>query len=340
MASTMPQHWRPPASASRWALAAPRRLIPIALVAAVLILVQASYSSEARAAWVPLLMTLGFVALAPASWRLHLAAEARSTWGLLAFAAGAALVVGGAGILLPRALGLGPSFLTDPGSLAVAAVLYLAGGWGLGRDLDLEQDLVRSQLHAMRAHLDPHFLYNTLNAIAEWCRQDPAQAEEAIVRLSALLESVFSGLELRHWPLARELAVIDDLVALHRVRDPDALVLERRVDGPAGDVELPPLALLLLVENAVKHGARAGHRGTVTLAVTIEATAVRIVLENPGPYRPGGGAGGTPGRGLALLGRQLAAAYGGRARIELASAPAPGGERTRATLTLPRSRPL
>jgi hypothetical protein len=311
------------------ALAAPRRLVPIVLVAAALTLVQLAYSDDARVGLVPVAMTLGFVLLGPASWRLH---------GAL-FVAGAALVVAGAGIALPRALDLGPTFLTDAGSLAVAAVLYLAGGWGLGRDIELERDLERSQLHALRAHLDPHFLYNTLNAIAEWCRQDPLQAEEAIVRLSAMLESVFTGLETRRWPLMRELAVVDDLVALHRVRDPGALSLVHRIEGPADDVELPPLVLLLLAENAVKHGAQKGHRGPLELTVTVEETVVRVVLENPGPYRAGAGngGGGGGGRGLVLLRRQLDAAYGpGRARVALTGE----GARTRATLTLPRSRPL
>jgi two-component system sensor histidine kinase AlgZ len=306
------------------ALAAPRRLVPIVLVAAALILVQLAYSpDDPRAGLVPLVMTIGFVALGPVGWRVH--------WAL--HLAAALLVVGAGGVLLPRVLGLGPTFLTDVGSLSVAAVLYLAGGWGLGRDLELEHDLERSQLHAMRAHLDPHFLYNTLNALAEWCRQDATQAEEGIVRLSAMLEGVFAGLELRRWPLERELAVVADLVALHRVRDPGALTLEQRIDGPTDGIEVPPLALLLLGENAIKHGPQKGHRGTLTLTVRV-ATTVQIVLENPGSYRP---VSDGRGRGLTLLRRQLDAAYGrGRARVVLAGE----GARTRATLTLPRSRPL
>jgi hypothetical protein len=68
----------------------------------------------------------------------------------------------------------------------------------------------------------------------------------------------------------------------------------------------------------------------VTLAVAIESAQLRITLENPGPYRPAGN-----GRGLRMLRRQLQAAYGARARLELVAA----GVRTRATLTLPQSGP-
>jgi hypothetical protein len=312
------------------ALAAPRRLLPLLLVAAALALVQAGYSRDARAALVPLVMTLGFVVCAPASWRLWLAARPATPMRVALFAVGGVAVVGAAGWLLPRALALGPTFLSDAGSLIVATVLYLVGGWGLGRDIELEQELQHSQLQAMRTHLDPHFLYNTLNAIAEWCREDAAQAEEAIVRLAALLEGVFTGLGTRRWPLSRELRLVEDLVALHRVRDPGALALQTRVDGAVADLELPPLALLVLVENAVKHGPAAGHRGALTLEISVEPARLRLVLENPGPYRPGAG-----GRGLPMLRRQLAAAYGARAHLELSGV----GERTRATLTLPGSRP-
>lgn len=310
------------------ALVAPRRLVPVLLVAAVLVAVQASYGPDPRAALVPLAMTLGFLLLAPAIWRAVLARSPRSPLGLLLFAASAGFVVGVAGVLLPRALSLGPTFLTDAGSLVVAAVLYLAGGWGLGRDIELELDLVHSQLVAVRAHFDPHFLYNTLNAIAEWCREDPVQAEDAILRLSALLEGVFTGLSSRAWPLARELALIEDFVALHRVRDPGALTLV--IEAGDREVQVPPLALLVLIENAVKHGPRRGHRGELRVQVLAEGAGLRVTVENPGPYSPG-----EPGRGLALLRQRLAAAYGARARLTLAAV----GERTRATLELPHRSP-
>jgi two-component system sensor histidine kinase AlgZ len=249
---------------------------------------------------------------------------------LAAYGAGSLLVVGLAGVLLPRALEVGRTFLTDSGSLLVAVVLYLVGGWGLGRDIELERDLAQSRVVAMRAHLDPHFLYNTLNAIAEWCREDAAQAETAILRLSAMLEGVFAGLEQRAWPLRRELALLEDLVALHRVRDPGALSLELGIEGPADDVEVSPLVLLLLLENAIKHGARKGYRGPITVGVTIQPGDVRVVVENPGPYQPGG-----PGRGLTMLRRQLEVAYGADASIEIEALDA----RTRATLWLPRRHP-
>jgi two-component system, LytTR family, sensor histidine kinase AlgZ len=307
------------------ALVAPRRLVPIALVGVVLVLVQASYSRDPRAVLVPVAMTVGFVLLAPATWRLWLAPAPDSLAGMLAFASLGAAVIALTGALLPLALALGPTFLTDDGSLLVALVLYLAGGWGLGRDIELEQDLANTRLLAVGRHLDPHFLYNTLNAIAEWCREDAVQAEAAILRLSTLLQAVFAGLETRRWPLARELALVEDFVALHRVRDPGARSLAMGTAGLVDELQVPPLVLLQLVENAVKHG----QRGTIELQVQAGSDLL-VTVENPGPYRPR-----APGRGLAMLRRRLELAYGRDARLELADL----GERTRATLHLPRRPP-
>ena len=56
--------------------------------------------------------------------------------------------------------------------------------------MELERAAERAQLLALRAHLDPHFLFNTLNAIAEWCRQDGEIAERAVLQLSSMLRAM------------------------------------------------------------------------------------------------------------------------------------------------------
>jgi two-component system sensor histidine kinase AlgZ len=304
------------------ALAAPRRAIPIAAVAASLVAVQAYYGPP-LAAIVPGAMAIAFVLLAPWSWRVL----AGRPGGYALFALQAVAVVAVLGVALPRALGLGPTFLTDPGSLLVAVVLYLIGGWGLGRDLELELDLEHAQLKAVRTHLDPHFLFNTLNAIAEWCAEDPKVAEEATLRLSAILREILDGIELRAWPLVRELAVVRDLLELHRVRDPDAFSIAMGEAPPGSAIEVPPLVLASLVENAVKHGPRKGHRGPIVVRV-VAASPVRLEVENPGPFAPSA----EPGRGLALLRKRLALSYGARGRLDVRAI---AGGRTLAAITVP-----
>ncbi len=314
------------------ALAAPRRCVPIAAVVLALVGVQVAYGGW-RAGLVPVAMSVGFTLLAPWSWRALLAG--RGGPGALAlYVAGALAVVGVAGLAVPCALGLGTTFLTDPGSLAVALVLYLVGGWGLGRDLELEQSLEHLRLQAIRAHLDPHFLSNTLNAIAEWCRQDAAVAETAAVQLGELLRAVLEALELRAWPLRRELELVGALLALHQIRDPEAFTAEVEVDPALAEAEVAPLVVVSLVENALKHGPRGGHRGVISVRVSARGGAVRCQVENPGPFSPRRG---HVGRGVPTLRSRLAFAYGRDARLALGpvgTAPA----RTRAVLELGRLR--
>jgi len=298
------------------ALAAPRRALPIAAMIAALVAVELAYG-DLRSALVPFGMALGFLALGPWTWRALLATRVDIV-RLAAYAGGGALVVAAFGVALPYALGLGTTFFTDPGSLAIAGVLYLVGGWGLGRDIELEQDLEHVRLKAIRAYFDPHFLYNTLNTIAEWCREDPVVAEDATIRLAAMLRATLEALEQRTWPIAREVALAEDLVELHRLRDPDAFTATFEV---AGDGEIAPLVLVTLVENALKHGPRAGHRGPIAIRVTPH----RLEVENPGGYTPTRG-----GRGIATLRSRLAIAYGDGARFSIG-----GTDRTRAVLELP-----
>ena len=168
-----------------------------------------------------------------------------------------------------------------PSSVVICLALFLVGGWGLARDIWLESSLVRSearaaalareaeraQLLALRSHLDPHFLFNTLNAIAEWCRDDGEIAERAVLQLSAMLRAVLEGVHAPTWSLREELALVDTLFALHGLRDPQRVRLVRRVPDPLPDVAVPPMVLLPLAENAVKHGVGAGHTGEVVLEV-------------------------------------------------------------------------
>jgi sensor histidine kinase YesM len=330
------------------ALLEPRRLLPIAIVCAALVSSQWVYSRHASAVPLALLLCLTFVLVAPVSFRVLFPEEVSLLQGAVRLALYAALGVGAVlsvGFVLPRLLGLPRTFLTTRNSLAISAALFLVGGWGLGRDVGMEASLRRErrrskeleqkaelqQLLALRAHLDPHFLFNTLSAIAEWCRQDGEVAEKAVLQLSSMLRAMLDGVRAPSWPLRRELELCTALFALHLLRDPGFFELALPPLDALPAAEVPPMILLPLAENAVTHGPAAGHRGRIVLEVRVESGNLRLVIENPGAYR-----GPRPGRtGLALVERRLALAYGGRASLALRDA----GGRTRAELLLPFSPP-
>jgi two-component system, LytTR family, sensor histidine kinase AlgZ len=332
------------------ALFVPRRLLPILLVSLPLVAAQTRFSPyEPMAAPLGILLCALCVAVAPVSYRVIFPEGLDLSHGgirLLLYGTVGVGVVLSAGLVLPKLLYMRPTFLTDRYTLAVCAALFLVGGWGLGRDIGFEESLAleraraarlaleaeQAQLLALRSHLDPHFLFNTLNAIAEWCQTDGAVAEAAVLRLSSMLRSVLAGVRSATWPLERELELVRTLFELHLLRDPDLFQLSMHVDPGLEAFPVPPLVLLPLAENAVKHGPAAGHRGPISLSVQSRGDTLVFTLENPGASKgPREGSSGLP-----TVERRLALAYAGGASLALSSQ----DERTRVTVSLPRGGPV
>lgn len=328
-------------------LLAPRRAIPVALVIAPLTIIQDAYSRDPFAVPLALLLCASFLLVGPSLWRALFPMDRPGEGPWLArvalYAAVGATVVLGIGRVVPELVGVGRTFLTSTPSLAVSVALFWVGGWGLARDIELEEHLRReraraealgkeaqhAQLLALKSHLDPHFLFNTLNAIAEWCREDPLVAERAIVELSAMLRTMLTGITETAWPLAKELELADALFELHAIRDPTLFTVERVVPSPLPAVDVPPMLLLPLAENAMKHGPLARNRGRVDLRVVDAGETLRIELSNPGAYEgPRDG-----GSGVSIVRKRLALAYGERATLAIE---AEGAGRTRAVVTLPK----
>jgi hypothetical protein len=329
-------------------LATPRRLFPIAVVVVPLLALQHSFSYDAIALPVAMVMCAAFLLVAPTLWRylfpLHGMRASRLVGGATYAAAGIGLMYS-TGQVLPRLIGMGSSLLTTSSGLVVSVALFWVGGWGLARDIDLERHLLASQartaalereaeqaqLLALRAHFDPHFLFNTLNAIAEWCRVDGVVAERAIVALSSMIHTIMTAIRSTRWPLAKELELVDTLFRMYLIRDPELFVYARDVEAGALDSDVPPMILLPIAENAMKHGPGAGHRGGVELSVRADAGTLVIDLVNPGAYRgPRDG-----GSGLPMIEKRLVLAYGDRASFAIGADGSDGG-RTRATVRVPR----
>ena len=329
-------------------LCAPRRALPIGLVCATLTTSQIQLTPHPASGPLALLMCLTFLLTGPYLWRRLNPVGRGFIRGALSVGLYAALGVAVAYFItipLPRWLALGPTLLASDTTSYISLALFWVGGWGLGRDLDFEQRLEaerqraeamereaqRAQLLAVKSHLDPHFLFNTLNAIAEWCRQDGEVAEQAILRLSSMLRTVLSGVPLASWSLERELALADALLDLHLIRDPDMFRVDRQVDVRPHEHEVPPLILLPLFENAVKHGPAAGKRGSLFVRIDVVGAQLRFQLENPGKFnglRQGGS-------GFAMVEQRLRLAYSGAASVRIEAE----AERTRVTLMLPAGQP-
>jgi two-component system, LytTR family, sensor histidine kinase AlgZ len=238
-----------------------------------------------------------------------------------------------------------PLLSNDWVSVAVSVPLFTAAGWGLSRHLQLERRLEvhdereialrnaldEAQMLALRSRLDPHFLFNALNLVAELCREDPVEAERCVVRLSTLLRAAIERADQPMIALGRELDLCVDYLELCRVRFGDRLAISVRRAPEAEHASVPSMSVQVLCENAVRHGIeRRSQPGTVQIVTELRDQVVRVQVISPGPFL-GERVGGV---GLDLTRRRLGLAWGGKAKLQVKTAH--DGDSTIAELLFPK----
>lgn len=125
----------------------------------------------------------------------------------------------------------------------------------------LEASLADARLNALRAQLQPHFLFNTLNAISVLTVDDPARAKRMLLRLSDLLRASIEGGEGHEVPLTTELDLLEAYLGIQRARFGDRLRVRLEIDAEARAALVPTLLLQPLVENAIRHGLEDSAQG-------------------------------------------------------------------------------
>jgi signal transduction histidine kinase len=196
----------------------------------------------------------------------------------------------------------------------------------------LRHAVLAAELKALQAQVEPHFLYNTLANTRYLARQDPERAAQMLEHLIAYLHSALPDMRSQDSTLGREFDLAGHYLALMAIRFGERL--HYRLDCPAdlAAMPMPPLLLMTLVENAVKHGVeRKPGPVSVSLDAQRAGTAVTITVGDDGA----GIAGAVLGSGVGLrnLRQRLAALYGDAAAFDLRRTPAGV---TEAVLTLPR----
>ena len=199
------------------------------------------------------------------------------------------------------------------------------------RAAQLETQLAQSQLQALRMQLQPHFLFNTLNAISALTLQDPALARSMIVRLSEFMRLTLEEGATQNVPLARELQFLDSYLAIQQLRFQDRLSVELDVPAATLGASVPHLILQPIIENALRHGlSPKPGPGTLQLRVRHEGGRLHLRVDDDGLGLPPHGA--SENIGLGNTRSRLLARYGDDAQLQLL--PRPGGG-TRAELSLP-----
>jgi two-component system LytT family sensor kinase len=226
------------------------------------------------------------------------------------------------------------------GQLALAAERLAL----IEREKALVRESAEAQLVALRAQINPHFLFNALNTISALVEEKPRAAEGTVERLAAIFRHILRTGSQPFVPLADEVRLVDDYLAIEQVRFGDKLTVERDWDPALADLPVPAFAVQTLVENAVKHGIER-KRGGGTVALSSEATGeglARIRVADTGLGIPAlfpGGDGSTMlttgstsdaeppdfyGIGLRNVAARLERLYGRTDLLRFASAPDTG----------------
>lgn len=197
------------------------------------------------------------------------------------------------------------------------------------RELQSQVAAREAELRALRAQVDPHFLFNSLNAVSGLIGPDPARAREMVQRLADFLRSSLTLGAVPRIGLARELALVASYLEIEQVRFGDRLRVRVDVDADLHAVAVPPLLLQPLMENAVRHGiATCLGGGTIEVEARRRGDLVWLTVSNP--RDPDGGRRGT-GFGLDIVRRRLSGAFGTRAALAVEPSP----EAYRVSITWP-----
>lgn len=201
------------------------------------------------------------------------------------------------------------------------------------RQQELRELAASAQLAALRAQINPHFLFNSLNTIAQLITVDPVKAELCVERLAEIFRYMLTRGEAQFVPLADELNIVEAYLEIERARFGDDLVFEERVDDQARRVLLPGLILQPLVENAVKHGvSRKIGGGRVTIEARLEQGDLRLAVRDTGVGVRDGAAVFEDGVGLRNVRDRLLRLYGDQYTPEVTSRP---GQGTTVSLRIP-----
>jgi signal transduction histidine kinase len=223
--------------------------------------------------------------------------------------------------------------------VGLAALAWTHGRYGRevsearAREAAMQEEALRARLRALQAQINPHFLFNAFNSLAELVHEDSDRAEGLVEDLAHLMRySLRSSTEARV-PLAQELEATERYLRVEHARLGERLLVEREIAPGLGDAPVPGLVLQPLVENAVRHAvAPRPEGGRIRIRIAADGEQfVRVAVEDDGPGLPEdvlknlldpaasdgaprgtGGAGG----GLANVARRLELVYRGAATLE------------------------
>lgn len=181
--------------------------------------------------------------------------------------------------------------------------------------LQLESLVKALELKTIKAHINPHFIFNSLNSIRALVDENPERARRAITELSNILRSSMHTEKTESAPMEKELDIVKDYLALENMRFEDRLRIEYSIDEDTLDLPVPPMMLQTLVENAIKHGiSKQIQGGVVRIVSVLKDNYHELSVLNTGHLN---GRGSGEGFGLSSTTNRLSLLYGNKAKFEI-----------------------
>lgn len=147
----------------------------------------------------------------------------------------------------------------------------------------LESSVRETESKVLRAQMNPHFMFNALNSIRALILEDPDKAQKAVTQLSNILRSSLLADRRRTVSLSEEMRTVDDYLALEKIRYEERLQIRKNIYPETLTVQVPPMLLQTLVENAIKHGvSKPVKGGFVSLEAKVAGKNLLIIISNTG----------------------------------------------------------
>jgi len=186
--------------------------------------------------------------------------------------------------------------------------------------LQLEALVKALELKTIKAHINPHFIFNALNSIRALIDENPVRARRAVTELSNILRSSLNAEKGETVSLEDELKIVRDYLALEHMRFEDRLQVEFDIENKTLSQQVPPMMLQTLVENAIKHGISKQMRGgIVRITSDFSDSYHQLSVLNTGHLKSSSSSGGF---GLSSTQDRLNLLYGEKAKFEIRQADA------------------
>jgi two-component system LytT family sensor kinase len=147
----------------------------------------------------------------------------------------------------------------------------------------LEKTVKELELSTIKSHINPHFIFNSLNSIRALVDENPKRARTAITELSNILRSSMQVEKMETVPLHKELDIVRDYLALEHMRFEERLQIEMDIDEDTLEQPVPPMMLQTLVENAIKHGISKNIKGGLVRVISrFTGNHFELIVQNTG----------------------------------------------------------